>query len=224
MRQAFGAFGDLMFDRVVKFDDPVKKAYNPPMVGTRQFNEDEALDSAMLLFWRRGYGATSMQDLADATGVLRGSLYNAYGDKQGIFLLAFARYRRNFMAQVRDALEQSTVAEALRAYLDLSIKAMSLPEGERNGTRGCLTTKIAVDETARNEAIRDALGGLLDELAGLLEARFAAAPDEVALPPAEAARLLVTLTRGMVVVERVYQDEDRLREVAQSLFTLLLRR
>lgn len=192
------------------------------MAGTRQFNEEEALDSAMLLFWRRGYGATSMQDLAEATGVLRGSLYNAYGDKQSIFLLAFARYRRNFMAQVRDALEQPTVAEALRAYLDLSIRAMTLPEEERSGTRGCMSTKIAVDETARDEAIRAALRGMLDELAGLLEARFAAAPEEVTLPPAAAARLLVTATRGMVVVERVYQDEDRLREMAESLATLLL--
>lgn len=192
------------------------------MAGTRQFNEEEALDSAMLLFWRRGYGATSMQDLAEATGVLRGSLYNAYGDKQSIFLLAFARYRRNFMAQVRDALEQPTVAGALRAYLDLSIRAMTLPEEERSGTRGCMSTKIAVDETARDEAIRTALRGMLDELAGLLEARFAAAPEEVALPPAAAARLLVTATRGMVVVERVYQDEDRLREMAESLVTLLL--
>lgn len=176
----------------------------------------------MLLFWRRGYGATSMQDLAEATGVLRGSLYNAYGDKQSIFLLAFARYRRNFMVQVRDALEQPTLAAALRAYLDLSIRAMTLPEEERNGTRGCMSTKIAVDETARDEAIRAALRGMLDELAGLLEARFAAAPEEVALPPAAAARLLVTATRGMVVVERVYQDEDRLRETAESLVTLLL--
>lgn len=192
------------------------------MAGTRQFNEDAALDSAMLLFWRRGYGATSMQDLAQATGVLRGSLYNAYGDKQAIFLLAFARYRRNFMAQVRDALEQPTVAEALRAYLALSIKAMTLPEEELSGTRGCMSTKIAVDETARSEPIRDALRGLLDELAGLLEARFAAAPHEVALPPAAAARLLVTATRGMVVAERVYQDEERLRETAESLVTLLL--
>lgn len=192
------------------------------MAGTRQFNEEEALDSAMLLFWRSGYGATSMQDLAEATGVLRGSLYNAYGDKQSIFLLAFARYRRNFMEQVRDALEQPTLAEALRAYLAVSIRAMTLPEEARSGTRGCMSTKIAVDETARSEPIREALRGLLDELAGLLEARFAAAPEEVALAPAAAARLLVTATRGMVVVERVYQDEDRLREAAESLVTLLL--
>jgi len=194
------------------------------MAGTRQFNEEEALDRAMLLFWRRGYGATSMQDLAEATGVLRGSLYNAYGDKQSIFLLAFTRYRRNFMAQVRDALEQPTLAEALRAYLAVSIRAMTLPEEERSGTRGCMSTKIAVDETARSEPIREALRGLLDELAGLLEARFAAAPEEAALAPAAAARLLVTATRGMVVVERVYQDEDRLREAAESLVTLLLRK
>jgi AcrR family transcriptional regulator len=55
------------------------------MAGTKQFNEEEALDRALDLFWRRGFGPTSMQDLAQATGVIRGSLYHAYGDKQAIF-------------------------------------------------------------------------------------------------------------------------------------------
>ena len=61
--------------------------YLPPMVGTRQFDEDALLEAALNTFWQNGFTATSMIDVAEATGVQRGSLYNAYGDKRGIFLV-----------------------------------------------------------------------------------------------------------------------------------------
>lgn len=211
-----------MFDRLVKLDECVKDAHNGRMAGTKQFDEDDALDRALDLFWRRGFGATSMQDLAQATGVLRGSLYHAYGDKRALFLRAFARYRERFLANVRKALAGGTPEQALHQYLRFSIRTIC--EAEDDGpSRGCLTTKTATDETAMDEAIRGALRGLLDAVRGLLEERLAA-PDaraRLALPPAAAARLLVTATRGLVVMERVYADPAQLRAIADDLVQVL---
>ena len=53
------------------------------MVGARQFDEKEVVAIAIDVFWRKGLHDATMQDLATATGVQRGSLYNAYGDKEG---------------------------------------------------------------------------------------------------------------------------------------------
>src|ERR1043165_8878068 len=58
------------------------------MVGARQFDEQEVIATALDVFWRKGLHDATMQDLAAATGVQRGSLYNAYGDKEAIFLRA----------------------------------------------------------------------------------------------------------------------------------------
>lgn len=58
----------------------------------RSFEEDEALDAALLVFWRQGYEATSIQELVDATGLSRSSLYAAFGDKHGLFLRCLERY------------------------------------------------------------------------------------------------------------------------------------
>lgn len=192
------------------------------MAGTRQFDEDEVLNRAMLLFWRRGYGATSMQDIAQATGVLRGSLYHAYGDKQALFLKIFERYQAAFFANVRAALEAPTAEEALRRYLAFSIATVTVV-AEDDVTRGCLTTKTATDETAMDAAIRAALRGLLDGVRALLEARLARpdAAGRLALPPAAAARLVVTATRGLVVVERVYGADAQLQDVADDLLRVL---
>lgn len=191
------------------------------MVGIRQFNEEQTLDLAMELFWRQGFGATSMPQLSEATGVLRGSLYNAYGDKQALFLEVFARYQARFLAAARQALEEPDLERALKGFFAYTIASMT----QGNPPRGCLTTKTAIDETANSEPIRQALRGLLDGLEALLIERFTRDQDSprLALEPAAAARLVIALTRGIVVIERLYQDIERLTEIADSLVGVLLR-
>ncbi|WP_433765399.1 TetR/AcrR family transcriptional regulator [Pseudomonas putida] len=190
------------------------------MAGVRQFNEEQTLDLAMELFWRQGFGATSMPQLAEATGVLRGSLYNAYGDKQALFLEVFARYQARFLAAAREALDEPHLDRALKAFFAYTIDSMT----QGTPPRGCLTTKTAIDEAANSEPIRQALRGLLDGLEALLVERFTTedAQQRLALDPVAAARLVVSQTRGIVVIERLYQDPQRLQEIADSLVAILL--
>jgi AcrR family transcriptional regulator len=199
------------------------------MAGIRQFNEDEALDQMLGVFWQNGYGATSMQDLAKATGILRGSLYNAYGDKQVLFLLALQRYQTRFLDAAREVLKEADPAVALHNFFAYTIKSMTETvalhgQDAASTTRGCMTTKTATDETAMAEPIRAALRNMLDSLEKVLEERLAQADAaaRLRLPPAEAARLAVTLTRGIVVMERVFQDTARLQATADSLVAVLL--
>lgn len=189
------------------------------MAGVRQFNEEQTLDLAMELFWRQGFGATSMPQLAEATGVLRGSLYNAYGDKQALFLEVFARYKTRFLDAARQALDEPQLDLALKAFFAYTIASMTLG----SPPRGCLTTKTAIDEAANSEPIREALRGLLDGLEGLLVERFSTeeARERLTLEPVAAARLVVSQTRGIVVIERLYQDAQRLQDIADSLVAVL---
>ena len=55
------------------------------MARPREFNEGIALDAAIEWFWRRGYEATSVRELAAAMGISGPSLYNAFGDKRALF-------------------------------------------------------------------------------------------------------------------------------------------
>jgi TetR/AcrR family transcriptional repressor of nem operon len=59
----------------------------------REFNEDEVLEKAIQIFWCKGYHATSAQDLVDALGISRSSLYDTFGDKRALFIKALERYR-----------------------------------------------------------------------------------------------------------------------------------
>ncbi len=215
-----------MLASVVSDEAPVKalltdlsnKSEIAAMAGIRQFNEEQTLERALEVFWRKGFGATSMPELAEATGVQRGSLYNAYGDKQGLFLAVFARYKAGFLAAAGETLTSPDTREALKAFFTFAIASMKSGEA----ARGCLSTKTTVDENASAEPIRDALRGMVDGLEGLLAERLSQATEPLALPIEDAARLLVTLTRGIVVIERLYPDTARLQATADSLVDLIV--
>jgi TetR/AcrR family transcriptional repressor of nem operon len=190
------------------------------MAGVRQFNEEAVLEKALAVFWRQGFAETSMPELAAATGVQRGSLYNAYQGKETLFLRAFDIYRDRFLSQLRASLDTPDLEDALRGFFGLVITSMTtgIP------TRGCLTTKSAFGAEVLDAPIQEALKSLLDGLEAMLRERLARAGSGagLAMPAEDAARLIVTFTRGLVVIERVYQDEARMRATAGMLTSLLL--
>ncbi|ARP86376.1 TetR/AcrR family transcriptional regulator [Bordetella genomosp. 9] len=194
------------------------------MAGVRQFDESKALEQAMEVFWQKGFAATSMQELAAATGVQRGSLYNAYGDKETLFLRVFELYRERFLLQIRESLEKPKAPDALRSLFEHLIASMTLPVASPASTRGCLSTKTAVATEDMEEPIRQAIQSLLDGFERILVERLSRMEEgaQLRLPAPEAARLIVTLTRGIVVMERVYRDPKRLRRTADALIDLLV--
>jgi TetR/AcrR family transcriptional repressor of nem operon len=62
------------------------------MARHKEFDRDAVLHKAMEVFWSRGYGATSIQDLVKHMGINRQSLYDTFGDKHALYLQALDRY------------------------------------------------------------------------------------------------------------------------------------
>ena len=191
------------------------------LAGVRQFDEDKMIETALALFWRQGTAATSMLDLAAVTGVQRGSLYNAYGDKEAIFLRAFDLYAVRFLEGARASLEGTDARQVLLRFFDTVIANMT------SGTpaRGCLTTKTAGDGSLASAAIREKLGSFLDRLTAIVEAALARPSLQagLALEPAQAAMVVVTFTRGLAVMERVHGDREALSRAAGGLIQALVR-
>src|SRR5919205_4395394 len=92
------------------------------MARTKQFDRHAALDQAMELFWKRGYHATSIQDLVDRLGVNRQSLYDTFGGKDQLFQAALERYRELQGIPMRRCLErEGPVREVLREFFEIAI-------------------------------------------------------------------------------------------------------
>lgn len=190
------------------------------MVGVRQFEEEAVLEDALALFWSQGVAATSMLDLAQATGVQRGSLYNAYGDKEAIFLRAFDRYAARFLETARTSLEGDDAELLLGRFFGTIIANMTA------GTpaRGCLTTKTAGDGSLASERIHHRLRDLLNRLTSIVEAALSrpAIRARLTLEPSQAALMVVTFTRGLAVMERVYGNRASLSRAADALIRVLI--
>ncbi|MFT4103899.1 MAG: TetR/AcrR family transcriptional regulator [Burkholderiaceae bacterium] len=183
------------------------------MVGARQFDEREVIAIALDVFWRKGLHDTSMQDLATATGVQRGSLYNAYGDKEAIFLHAFDGYAARFLETVGRALARGDAAARLRRFFDVIIVNMT----SGSPPRGCLTTRTALDAGMSSDAVRQRVRALLAQLERVVGDAIRAAPDgSPAIEPDRLARLVVTFTRGLAVMERAGYDRRQLKDIAAS--------
>ena len=104
------------------------------MPGTRQFDESQVLDAMMRVFWRKGYEATTIDDLVQATGLKRGSLYHAFGDKAGMFCQTLGLYRQEVQAALIHALRGDDPQAALTRFFRLLVQAADRP----GRPRGCM--------------------------------------------------------------------------------------
>jgi TetR/AcrR family transcriptional regulator, transcriptional repressor for nem operon len=190
------------------------------MVGVRQFDEQEMIATALDVFWRKGLHDATMQDLAAATGVQRGSLYNAYGDKEAIFQRAFDQYAGQLMDSCGQALsEGDDIAARLRNFLDLLIVNMT----SGSPPRGCLTTRTALDGGISSAAVRQRVQGVLTRLEQLVSKAISSAPDKrLAANANRLARVVVTFTRGLAVMERAGYTRKQLRESAVTFVDALV--
>src|SRR5690242_13414285 len=87
------------------------------MARPREFDEQAVLDAAQRAFRTHGYAGTSLQQLTGATGLGKGSLYAAFGDKRGLYLRVLDDYARRSVAGAGSALERSPALDALREQL-----------------------------------------------------------------------------------------------------------
>ena len=114
----------------------------------KEFDPEQALDKAMRLFWRKGYEATSVQDLVDAMGINRFSLYDTFGDKHQLYLAALRRYDEKMVGDKLRALEHSDEGlAAIRRYFDEWIDWAQT----RGGSPGCLMTNSAVESALHDK-------------------------------------------------------------------------
>ena len=118
----------------------------------REFEEEQVLDRALSAFWRLGYDACSIGHLVKSTGLQRQSLYNGFGDKDGLFLAVLARYEQHSTAELAELERADAPLPALRAYMErvLAIQAT-------RGCGACLLVRTAFGPQIREPRVRKAV-------------------------------------------------------------------
>jgi AcrR family transcriptional regulator len=169
----------------------------------RAFDRDAALEAAMLVFWRKGFSAASMNDLCEAMGIRSPSLYAAFGNKEALWLEAFDHYVRTIGPPIWDKLEEGVTARAGVENLLLA-GAESLPQSVSTPA-GCMALLGGVGDewpAPIADVVRTVRLGMLCHLRLRLEAAVA----EGELPPPtdieRLSRFYLGVFQGMAVQAR----------------------
>ena len=189
----------------------------------RAYDPQAALAQAMAAFWDAGYAATSLDDLAAATGMNRPSLYGAFGDKRALYRQAIAAYRATARQKLAAALADDVpLAEALgRVY---AVALASYLEGA-TAPRGCFMIGTAVTESVLDPEVRGDLAGGLREIDKAFEARIRHARDTGELArdadPTALGRIASAVLYFMAIRARAGEPRAVLEATAQAGIALI---
>lgn len=112
------------------------------MPRTKQFNEEEVLQKAVDIFWKKGYHATSMEDLVKHLGINRGSLYDTFGGKRQVFEKAVKKYIQDNGKVIQLFFShQKSVKEGLHNFFDMLVQE-SVSDCD---LKGCLVVNTSTE-------------------------------------------------------------------------------
>lgn len=188
----------------------------------KQFDPETAVEQAMQVFWRKGYGATTPQDLVDALGIGKGSLYHAFGSKHSLFQLSLRHYRDTQAQELIDLLQgDEPVKERLRKGLELLVE-MDLADPDR---RGCMAVNAAAELAGTDAEATDLVRGMFARTEGAFQAlieegkrsgEFARDRDA-----ADIGSLILNTVIGLRLTARVADGPDGMRRTIRAVLDLL---
>ncbi len=189
----------------------------------RKFDEEEVLTAVRDQFWAKGYAATSLDDLLTATGLGKGSLYCAFGDKHQLFLAVLDAYTAWRLEAMRGALQGDGPAiDRLRALFRVD----DAGPGELPPGRGCMlvnsTSELAPHDQDVVERARAAFGAVEDLLVHAVEQ----ARDQGDLPAdtnaRELGRLLLAILQGQEFLAKTGMAPAALDQIGRATASRLL--
>jgi TetR/AcrR family transcriptional repressor of nem operon len=189
----------------------------------KKFNPDQALEKAMQVFWHKGYEATSVEDLLNAMGINRGSLYATFGDKRELFLKAMDLYcSGGGVGSSLSILSQPGPALPLIRQFIGAMLEFGLSDPLR---RGCMMTNTVMELAPHENDIALKVSGRLQMAEEGFFRLLTRAKHEGALAkhkdPRALARVLVTMMQGTIVMIKAGTPADVVRQTAETALSIL---
>lgn len=192
------------------------------MARTKQFDERQALVSAMLVFWEKGYEGTSIQDLEHATGLNRTSIYNAFGNKRAIFDRVMDCYKESVMSSLFAELDGApSIKEGIRRMLNGALDI----HFDKDNPGGCLVVLSILESGQHDEASQVSMQQTLHDLKGALQARLNKAKKSgelsKGLDAGSIATTIATTMAGMMVLGKANFSKTALKKTINQVLRLL---
>lgn len=186
------------------------------MARSKAFDQDAVIGKAIEVFWSKGYEATSIQDLVDAMGINRGSIYDTFGDKSGLFKAALDQYMSisppsRLIATAETADPRQTIEDFIRLQVDVSCGV--------GGQRGCFMTNTLTELCSTDDDMAKLLKTGLIRVEDALYTLIKRGQESGEISPwrdARAlARFLVSTVQGIKALSKVDPGREALNDIAE---------
>lgn len=187
----------------------------------REFALDDAARDAMQVFRDHGYEGASLPDLIEGTGLSRGSLYKAFGDKKGLLLAALDRYMAEGLELTAAQLSQPGAA---RAAIRTALLRHAVQSSGDAGRRGCLVVSMASEQAAHDPEIAARTRAMFERLQQLYAAAIVRGQAGGEFPEGDAqamARFLVCQIQGMRVLGKTGVAEAEMVALVEMALRIL---
>ncbi|MEK9283839.1 MULTISPECIES: TetR/AcrR family transcriptional regulator [unclassified Bradyrhizobium] len=210
---------------VQKSKEPMAAPGQPKRRGRpRAYEPDVALGKALDLFRKQGFAATSLDDLSQATGMNRPSLYGAFGDKRELYIKSYQRYREDARASMVAIFREEM---PLRQRLErIFASALNIYLSGDTGPRGCFTVVTAASEAVGDPEIRAMVLDGLTELDKAFANCFRRAKEKGELPetadPAALAQLASATVHSIAIRSRARVPRKELEAIVAGAIDVMV--
>jgi len=187
-----------------------------------QYDRGEALHKAVGLFWEKGYHGSSMKQIEQTLDMRPGSIYAAFGSKDGLFSEALASYAERGGEELAAHMQQfDSVVDGLQAYL----RKIASSCGESNPSKACMVVKTLLETSHTHSSIarqaNEVLAAIETTLASLLEQAQARGELSQSVNCGRLARLLQAQIMGLRAIAERGLSEDQLDDLADDMAGIL---
>ncbi|ASV66673.1 TetR/AcrR family transcriptional regulator [Cytobacillus kochii] len=175
------------------------------------FNPQLKLKAVMILFWKKGYHATSLSDLQEVTGLSKSSIYQAYGNKYDLFIAAFRMYHEEQLKQLQDIIQNGDNGyDAIETFL------LKIVHAEDGLPCGCMTSNEAIEMGPHDQAFCQLINEQFQEIEevfisaidrGKKDQSITSHTDSLLL-----ARFLMVIIQGINVMSSTKTNSDRVMD------------
>lgn len=189
----------------------------------RGFDEEQAIDAAMRVFWEKSYEGTTMADLTEATGLNRSSIHAAFGSKGGLFLKVVERYWEGPLSHIPKALAEQALPGVVEALIRGTVNFLSTP----GNPKGCLSIHGALVCGTNGERVMQIMAERRKTTESTIRKRIQQAQREGELRgevnAADYARYIAAIMTGLVVQSLNGANRAELTRLADMALQFLKR-
>ena len=189
------------------------------MARLREFDTDEVMEAVINAFWERGYEATSLADLMAVTGLQKGSLYKAFGDKRSLFLKALQAYLDRQYSLIRETLSQPDPQQAIATMFHF------LADSTSRASKGCFAVNSLMELAPHDPEVAKMLEYQYSRIGTLLEKAIAQGQKTGVfrqdLSVQQLRQLLLVAANGTLASSRAAFFKSTLPDVAESILAVL---